>query len=82
MPPARADRASGGVGPRLVVSWQARQARRCGWCGRYLRCGAEAGHGWGLAFCEPCFLGQERRRAALWARAVGVARPVALRGAA
>ena len=67
---------------RLAVSWQDRQARRCGWCGRYLRFGAEAGHGWGLAFCEACFLWQERRRTVLWARAVGGLRSLAVSGAA
>ena len=56
-----------GAPVRLVVSWQDRQDRRCAWCGRYLRFGAEAGHGWGVAFCELCHVTQEHRRAALWA---------------
>lgn len=67
-----------GEWPRVAVSWQ--RDRRCGWCGRSVPVGAEAGYGWGRGYCEPCFVARERRQAAVWA--LRLARSTVVSGAA
>ena len=64
----------------IVVSWGPRPAHRCLMCGRWIGVGAEAGHGDGFTYCEPCFLGRELRVASM--RALTAMRTVVLSGAA
>ncbi len=44
--------------------WLIPEARRCVLCGKWIRLGAEAGHGLGFRVCEPCWLAVELRREA------------------
>jgi hypothetical protein len=64
----------------ILLRWRPQREHRCVGCGRWIALGAEAGHGWGLPVCEPCWVASELRQASVWA--LPAARTVVVSGAA